>query len=573
MSYKEYKIDTNISSTVKLNELFTEYDEYLYRTNPEWATYDGDHRYDDKLADLSDEGIRADYDQYRNFLVRLGKLDYSSLSASDKLNFDIFKRHLVTEVEGEKYNLHFIPLNQVWGVHIDFPQIIETQPASNYEDFEKYFSRLRGFSKQTEDVIECMRKGIDTGLVMPDFLMTQTLHQIESIIDVTVHESVFYTPLRKAANLKTEEREKLSHELEVLISNHVNKAYGNLLDFVEDTYIPHCRKQAGISSVPGGNEIYSYTIKKFTTLDLDPKVIHEIGLSEVERIEKEMVNVMKETGFAGSLDEFSLFIRTDKQFHYERKEELMEGFRIILDTVYSKLPDLFNVMPGVKCGLKEIESYRSKSAPAAYYYAAPKDRSRNGYFYVNTYDLPSRLKHSMTALTLHESVPGHHMQIAIGQEIDGLPNFRRNIGFTAFTEGWALYAESLGYECGMYDDPYQKYGALTQEIWRACRLVVDTGIHSKGWTREKAVDFMLLHVPDSEHDIRAEVDRYIAWPGQALAYKIGELKIKELRKKAEASLNSKFDLRSFNDNLIRNGAVPMDVLERIVNDWIEEKWN
>jgi len=344
-----------------------------------------------------------------------------------------------------------------------------------------------------------------------------------------------------------------------------------LYDFVKNEYIPNCRKDAGVWALPQGKERYEKNIKDFTTLNYTADEIHELGMSEVNRIVTLMENVKDSIGFNGTLEEFNVFLKSDPQFYYTEKEDLMNGFREILSKADTTLPRMFGRLPNAKYDLKEMEEFRAASAPAAYYYSAPEDGSRPGYFYVNTYNLSARPKYTMTALAMHEAVPGHHLQISLAQEQTDLPKFRRDLGVTAFIEGWGLYSESLGYETGMYADLYQLYGALTFEIWRACRLVVDTGIHDKRWTREQAYDFMRKYTPNSDQDIQSEIDRYISWPGQAVAYKIGELKIKELRKKAETSLGDNFDIREFHDVILMNGAIPLPILEDVIDQWIAEQ--
>jgi prolyl oligopeptidase len=556
----------------QLMELFKRYDEYNLRTNPEGATYEGDHRYDDLLSDNSEEAVIADYDSTRTFLKDLLAIDYSSLTEDNKLNYDLFKRSLDLGLQGEKFHWHYMPLGQQWGIHISFPQLVNYQPLSTYEEYQKYFKRLRGLNRQVDNTIANMKKGMSSGLMPPAFIIEQTPPQMEKVMNADPEKSIFYT-LNKENKLTPEEKDKASDELKKIIQNEINPAYKKLYDFVKNEYLPNCRKDAGVWSLPDGQQRYESSVKYFTTLDLTADEIHNIGLKEVERIQKEMITLKDEIGFKGTLDEFNAFLKTDPQFYYTDKNNLMDGFRTILKKMDTKLPDLFGRLPEAKYDLFEMEEFRAKSAPAAYYYSAPVDRSRPGYFYVNTYNLPSRPKYTMTSLALHEAVPGHHLQISIAQELKNLPKFRRELGVTAFVEGWGLYAEHLGYESGMYEDLYQRYGALTFEMWRACRLVVDTGIHEKRWTREQARDFMKKYTPTSDLDIQSEVDRYISWPGQALAYKIGELKLKELRKNAEDRLGSKFNVKEFHDNVLKNGAIPLILLEKKINEWIDSKLN
>ncbi|HRI85825.1 MAG TPA: DUF885 domain-containing protein [Ignavibacteria bacterium] len=557
----------------ELLKIFSDMEEYNLRTYPEGATYNGDHRYDDRLSDNSEAAVFKYYDTLRAYMNRLKLVDYNNLSESDKLNYDLFKSSLEENLAGEKFKGYYMPMGQQWGIHIYAPQLINYQPVSTYEEYKKYFSRLRQLESKFDNTISNMRKGISEGYVMPVFLMDQTLPQIEKIIAENPEQSVFYSTLKKENKLTPEEKSLVENELKEIIVKVINPSYKKLYDFVKTEYLPACRTDAGVWALPNGKELYEYSIKSYTTLDLTADEIHNIGLSEVARIYAEMEKVKDLTGFKGSLQEFNEFLKSDPQFYYTEKEDLMNGYREILKKMDEKLPELFGILPEAKYDLFEMEEYRAASAPQAYYYSAPDDRSRPGYFYVNTYNLPSRPKYTMTALALHEAVPGHHLQIAIAQELKDLPKFRRDLGVTAFIEGWGLYAESLGYETGMYEDLYQLYGALTFEMWRACRLVVDTGIHDKMWTREQAFEYMKKYTPNSDHDLRSEVDRYISWNGQALAYKIGELKIKELRKNAEEKLGDNFDIKKFHDQILKNGAVPLPLLENIVNDWIIAELN
>lgn len=557
----------------QLNMLFERYDEFNYWNNPISATYDGYHKWDDRVDDWSERAFNAYYDTIRTYDKELLSIDYKSLSSDNKLNYDLFKTSLEQILAGERFKWYYTPITQQWGIHIDFPQIVNIQPTSTFEEYQKYFKRLKGFHQMVTDIIVNIRKGIKLGLLPPDFIIEQTLPQMESIMNVEPEKSVFYSPFKKENKLTPKEKELVSEELKDIISNSINPAYKKFYEFVKNEYLPVCRKDAGLWALPDGKERYENEIKNYTTLDLTADEIHNIGLKEVERIQGEMEKLKDQIGFKGTLDEFNTFLKTDPQFYYTDKQDLMDGFRTILSKMDSKLPDLFGRLPEAKYDLFEMEEYRAKSAPTAYYYSAPEDRSRPGYFYVNTYSLPSRPKYTMTALALHEAVPGHHLQISIAQELKNLPKFRRNLGVTAFVEGWGLYAEFLGYETGMYEDLYQRYGALTYEMWRACRLVMDTGIHEKRWTREQAYDFMKKYTANSDQDIRSEVDRYISWPGQALAYKLGEMKIKELRKMAEEKLGSRFNVKEFHDNILKNGAIPLSLLEQKINDWVASKLN
>ena len=566
MQAKSQQSDAN----ERLFEVFRSYDEYGRRNYPEWATYDGDNRYDDKVTDNSEGAILSRYDSLRNFLKMVEEIDYDELTEANKLNYQLFRMDMEESLQNSRFMDYLMPMGQQFGIHIDLPQLVQSQPLGTADEFNKYFARLRKTQMQVGNVIDLMRKGVKMNLVMPDFIMEKTIPQIASLISKNPEESVFYEAMKKGENLTAEERESISNELKEIIAHDINPAFQELHDFVRDEYIPSCRKEAGIWAMPDGGERYDNLVRSYTTLGISFHDVHNTGLREVERIKKEMASVKDMIGFNGTVSEFNEHLRNDPAMYFSDKQDLLDGYAEILERMNTRLSMLFGRLPEARCELKEIEEFRAKSAPMAYYYSASEDRSRPGYFYVNTYDISSRPKYSMTALTLHEAVPGHHMQISIAQEIKDMPKFRRDGGYTAFVEGWALYAESLGYESGMYEELYQRYGALIFEMWRACRLVVDTGIHGMGWSRQQAIDYMTEHTANSRLDIESEVDRYIAWPGQALSYKIGELKIKELRKKAEESLGGKFDIKKFHDHLLVNGALPLPILEKVVEKWISD---
>ncbi len=557
--------------TEKLHQIFEAYFELNARDYPEWSTYSGDHRFNDQVQDFSPVAVQKRLKTLRSYLAQIKDIELSSLTHSDQINYELFRLQIQMELEEAGFLRYLTPLNQQQGVHIEFPQIIGYQPLKTDQDYENYFSRMRGFAQQIDDIITQMQTGLDKNIIMPKFIMEQVREQVLNVTQSPANKSVFCNPINQNTDLTSEKREKLLAQTTKLVSKVVYPAYGKLELFLRETYLPKCADHAGIWSWPNGKKLYDFLVRKYTTTNMSANEVHEVGLKEVARLRQEMEKLKDKIGFKGDIDAFHQYIKTDAKFHYKDKEKMMKKYREILDQVDTKLPSLFGILPQAPYGLKEIELYRAKFAPQAYYYPAPKDRSRPGYFYVNTYELKSRPTYTMTALALHEAVPGHHLQIAIAQELKNIPKFRESIGFTAFVEGWALYAESLGYEAGMYTEQYQHYGALTFEMWRACRLVVDTGIHSKKWTRQEAFDYMKKYTPNSDLDIRSEIDRYIAWPGQAIAYKIGELKIKALRRKAEKKLGEKFDLKEFHDQVLQNGAIPLTLLEEKVEEWMEGK--
>ncbi len=553
----------------ELNALYGEYWEYHLESRPEAATYLGDHRYNDRLDDLSEEAYHASIEKYREFLGRLTAFDPDSLGGQDRLNYLLFKRLLETRIEGSRFYPYMVPVSQQGGPHTGFPEIVTYHPFRTLEDYEDYVKRLEAFPVQIGQAISCMRRGMESGIVRARVNMEDVVPQLEMLIVDTPEKSPLYDPLSRFPEVIPEEdRARVRGEVEGAILNSVVPAYRELLSFVRDEYLGSCREYAGIWALPDGRERYEYLIRHYTSTEMTAGEIHEIGLEELDRINREMEAIKRETKFRGSLGDFLDFLRSDPRFYYSSPADLMNGFREILRVMDGKMSLLFGHLPEAGYDLREIEAYRADAAPAAYYYSPPEDGSRPGYFYVNTHRLDSRPKYTMEALAYHEAVPGHHLQIAIAQELDELPDFRRHEGFTAFVEGWGLYSESLPAEVGLYRDPYSRFGRLTFDAWRASRLVVDTGIHAMKWDRDRAIEFVRDKTALSDHDIASEIDRYIAWPGQALAYKIGERKIRALRGHAEKVLGERFDLRSFHDVLLRNGSLPLDLLEEEIEAWI-----
>ncbi len=563
------KKTTDMEAIVVLDELYQDYRDFCMRNYPVWATYEGDHRFDDRLTDMRPEAFAARTDSIEDFRNRAAAADTTSLDGQALLNRSLFIREMNEVLESEIFHNEYEPFNQQGGPHIDFPQIIEVQPLNNPDDYSAYISRLNSFPLQLQQSIELARLGISRGQVPPRFVMEQVAEQCKAMAKDNMETSPFSKPLRNHPEVAGDAFDSLFGVLKMHIEERISPAYAGLADFIEREYLPACRVEPGISALPDGAARYAHAVRYHTTLPLSPDEIFAIGQQEVIAIRAKMNALIQQIGFDGNLESFVADLRTNPEFYYTSKEPMMADYRAILDRMDAALPGLFGRLPKAPYDLKEIEDYRADNAPQAYYYSAPEDRSRPGYFYVNTSKLDSRPRYTMTALALHEAVPGHHLQITIAQELENLPWFRRNISSTAFVEGWGLYAESLGYEAGLYDDPYQHFGALTFSMWRACRLVVDVGLHTKGWSREQAVAFMMANTPNSEADIRSEVDRYIAWPGQALAYKIGERKILELRAKAEKTLGSRFDLKAFHDRLLEQGPLPLPLLEERMNNWIE----
>lgn len=546
-------------SKQELDELFSDYKEFILREYPISATYDGDHRYDDKLTDYSEIAIKSRFDSLRVFLERAK--DITEVHGEDSLSLLLFIDDMSSSLEAEQFNNHYMPITQQDGIHIEFPQIIEIQPFNTVEDYDRYVNRLSGFSKQVDDIIEHMRKGMKAKIVLPNYIIQQIMDQVYPFFIDDTDSLPFMKPLQNfPASFTDKQKLRIRSKVKFALDSSIQPAYSNLHMFLLFEYMNKSRRVDGIHALPKGKERYAYMIRKETTMDMQPDSIYAIGMSEVNRIEAEMQNIVNELGFKGTAEEFKKQLIKDPKNFYTDKKLMMDEYRRILSIVDSKLPMLFGRLPKSPYDLKEIETYRAVSAPQAYYYSAPLDRSRPGYFYVNTYDLPSRPKHTMTALALHEAIPGHHLQIAIAQELPGLPWFQNQLDINAFVEGWALYAESLGQNMGLYQDSHQQFGALAFEMWRACRLVIDAGIHTGKMTREEGVQFMMKHTGNAELDARSEVDRYIVWPAQALSYKLGQMHILTLRKEIEQKLGKKFSLKQFHDAVLVHGPLPLQIL-------------
>ncbi|MCI0488463.1 MAG: DUF885 domain-containing protein [Blastocatellia bacterium] len=555
-----------------LHALFDEDWQWRLEQFPEAATLLGDNRYNDRLTDLSSDAIERRKRHEREMLDRIQKIDRSKLAGQDLISYDLFLQDKKLNVEGERFSSELMPINQMEGVQLSFPQLAGSTPFRNSEDYQKYLARLAAFSKQIDQIIELMKRGIEKKWTQPAVPLRSVPSQIEGQIVSDPAKSPLAKPFADfPQELSASDRARFTADGGRLIAESVMPALEKLQAFFKDTYLPACRREIAASSLPDGEAYYSYSIVRNTTTNLSPKEIHETGKREVARIRKEMEAVIRQVKFKGSFQEFLTFLRTDPRFYYTKAEDLVRAYRDIAKRADGELPELFAELPRTPYGVREIPDYEAPAQTTAYYQPSAADGSRAGYYWVNTYKLNTRPKYEMEALSLHEAVPGHHLQIARAQELKGLPDFRRNAGYTAYVEGWALYAESLGSDMGFYTDPYSKFGQLTYEMWRACRLVVDTGMHALGWSREQAIDFMKENTAKTENDIIVEVDRYIVWPGQALAYKLGELKIKELRTRARQELKDRFDIRRFHNAVLDDGSLPLDLLEKRIGEWIVEE--
>jgi uncharacterized protein (DUF885 family) len=556
----------------KLHALFKEDWQWGLEQFPEGATFLGDNRYNNRLTDLSPEAIQRRKAHERDMLDRVQKINRAELTGQDVISYDLYLLDKKLNVEGSRFPTEHMAIDQMNGVQITFGQLVASTPFRTVKDYEDYLARLSAFSKQIDQVIALMKRGIETKWVQPAVPLRSLASQIEGQIVDDPARSQLYKPFENFSEAVPEaDRSRLSAAGKKAIADSFTPAMKKLAEFIKQTYLPAARSEIGASSLPDGQDYYQYSIRRHTTTSLTAKEIHEIGLKEVARIRKEMEGIIQKVGFKGSLQEFLTFLRTDPRFYYTNAEELVAGYALIAKRADGKLPEIFAELPRTPYGIRVIPDYEGPAQTTAYYQPGAADGSRAGYYMINTYKLETRPRYEMEALSLHEAVPGHHLQIARAQELKGLPDFRRNAGYTAYVEGWALYAESLGQEIGFYTDPYSKFGQLTYEMWRACRLVVDTGMHAMGWSRGRAIDFMKENTAKTENDIVVEIDRYIVWPGQALAYKIGELKIKELRAKARNELGPRFNLGRFHNALLDDGPLPLDLLEKRVNDWVAEQ--
>lgn len=546
--------------------------DYEISENPLFATSTGDHRFNDKLPEVSLAASKRRAERKQDFLAQLKSLDREQLSPTARMNYDILQRQLNDDLAEFDFQSHLIPITQREGFHITFPQLPQDVPLVTTEDYENYAARLRAFGEYTDGHIELLREGIASGQTLSAVVLEGWEKSIDAQIVEQPTQSLLYQPCKKfPTTVAKSEQARLRQEISQAINDSVVPAYRRFRKFMADEYVSQSRGSVGASALPRGREFYRHRVRRFTTMDIIPEAVHQIGLAEVKRIRAEMDEIIQRVEFAGDFAAFTQFLREDPQFYAESETELLQVVALALKKMDGKLPSLFGRLPRMPYGLKPVPAYIAPRTTSAYYELPTGDGTKAGYFNMNTYNLKNRPLFTVEALSFHEAVPGHHLQLALQQELESLPNFRKYGGFTAFVEGWALYSERLGLEVGFYEDPYSDFGRLTMEIWRACRLVVDTGMHYFGWTRQQAIDYMTENSALSEHNIRAEVDRYISWPGQALGYKMGELKIRELRKLCEEKLGERFEIRKFHDMILGSGAVPLDVLEANTNAWLESQ--
>jgi uncharacterized protein (DUF885 family) len=558
---------TTVSSSPASRALHALFDaewEHDLAESPIWASSIGDRRYDTRWDDVSlaAQARREAHD--REVLEKISRISRADLSKADALSYDVFRYKYQTAVDGQPFRLFLFPLNQRGGIQTA-DELADELPFGTVKSYADWNARLEAFPTYVDQTIEVLTEGIRARMVHPKVAMQRVVAQLDAQIVSDPAKSAFYAPYKKLdAQVGPADRERLTADAKRLITSRVVPAFAKLRAFFTGTYLPACRESVGAWDLPNGAALYAYTVRSHTTTQLTPDQIHAIGLREVTRIRSDMEAVKTRAGFTGSMKDFFTFLRTDPRFYFKDGQELLVAYRDLAKRVDPQLVKVFKRLPRTPYGVSPIPDAVAPDTTTAYYREPSADGSRAGTFFVNLYKPEARPRWEMTSLTLHESVPGHHLQIALAMEEENIPKFRRHGDYSAFVEGWGLYAETLGEEMGLYEDPYAKFGQLTYEMWRAVRLVVDTGIHHLKWDRQRAIDFFMENAAKPEHDVVNEVDRYIVWPGQALAYKIGELRIKELRKKKARELGTKFDLKAFHEAVLRSGPLPLDILEQEV---------
>ena len=567
------QIQTSVETgaTKQLYALFDTEWELGLRENPTFASFLGDKRYNDRWSDQSLQAIEKRQQHRLETLAALKKINRAELSVSDQLNYDLFQKDYEEAVEGNKFKRYLLPITQQGGIQTadELAQFIQFETV---KDYENWIARMNAFPAYMEQILTLMREGKKQNVMWARAVMERVPAQIDKMTAASDERNPFFAPFKNFPKDVSEvEQTRLKNLAKEAISGKVVPSYKKLKDYFTGEYLSAAYPQAGIWQRPDGADYYAFLARSNTTTNMTPQQIHDKGLSEVARIRAEMERIKMQVGFKGTLQEFFQFLRTDKQFFYASSGELLNAYRAMSKKIDPNLTKVFRTLPRTPYGVIPIPEKIAPDTTTAYYNQPAADGSRPGYYYVNLYKPEVRPKWEMMALSLHESVPGHHLQLALQQELGEVPNFRKFGGFTAFIEGWGLYSESLGEEMGLYNDPYDKFGQLTYEMWRAVRLVVDTGIHFFKWDRQRAIDYFKDNAAKTEQDIVNEIDRYISDPGQALAYKIGELKIKELRAKSKMELGERFDIKEFHDVVLLSGALPLDILEKNVNDWIAKK--
>ncbi|HEV2196662.1 MAG TPA: DUF885 domain-containing protein [Candidatus Acidoferrum sp.] len=553
----------------QLNDLLAENWDYTMRISPIWASMLGDKRFNDKLPDFSEKAIYGDLEEQKKFLARFQAIDTNGFPEQEVLNKTLMVRNIELQLEDAKFKEWEMPVTQFSGLHIDLPQWFSVLPFDSAKDYEDYITRLKSMPQAFDDTMGLMRKGLADHLMPPKILLDQVVRQSETIAKSKPEESPFMEPAKKfPASFTAEDKNRLQERMLTVVREQVTPAYEKFTKFVREEYAPHGRSEPGLWALPDGDARYAYAAKTVTTTNLTPEQIHQLGLQEVAKDHAAMLKTAQKLGFTDR-KALEATVTTNPVLHPKSRQELLDLYSKYENQMWAKLPELFGRLPKAKVEVLPVESYHEKEASDAYYVFGTPDGKRPGHIMVNTGDLEKRTLLEVESTAYHEGVPGHHLQGSIAQELPTLPPFRQHAYYIAYGEGWGLYSERLGEEVGFYQDPYSMYGHLQADLLRAIRLVVDTGLHSKHWTRQQVVDYFHANSGIDEPEVQSETDRYIAWPAQALGYKIGQLKIIELRERAKKELGSKFDIRSFHDTVLSGGALPLDLLEKRINEWVE----
>ncbi len=555
-----------------LHALFAKEWEFRLRTDPLFATSVGRMEWNDKLPELGLSAARRSYDFYKELLAELEAIPVETLGESDRISYDVFQVELQHNVDAFEAGGYLMPMNSDSAFHVYFARIVDEVPLQTTKDYENLLARLRAWPQAVDEMVELLREGVKRGFTPPAITMQGFENTIAAHVVDQPGKSVFCVAFQHfPAGVPPSEHARLRAAGESAISDSVVPGYRKLYEYFKTEYLPGCRQTLGAYDLPDGRDFYAREVRYYTTLPATPEEIHQIGLREVARIRKEMGEVIRETGFKGSFADFLRFLRTDRRFYAKTAEELLRRAAWICKRMDGQLPAFFGRLPRQPYTVEPVPDAIAPKYTSGRYVSAPYGGTKAGIYWVNTYALETRPLYTQEALTLHESVPGHHLQIALAAEMEGLPPFRQFAYFSAFGEGWGLYSELLGKEAGFYQDAYSEFGRMTYEMWRACRLVVDTGIHAKGWSRQQVIDYLADNTALALHECTTETDRYISWPGQALAYKMGEITIRELRAKAESALGTQFHIRDFHDALLENGAIPLTTLRRVVDAHIAKR--
>ncbi|TPH12883.1 DUF885 domain-containing protein [Litorilituus lipolyticus] len=560
----------------KVNEIVEQFFTEMLVLDPLTATEVGVNDYNDRfIAPISKQSIEENIAFEQKYLNRISAIDVNQLSGQDLLSYQVFKRDREVAIAGYEFPEHYIPFNQMYGIHNDFAMLgsgESSQPFNTEKDYRDFMKRAEGFSAYMDSTILSMREGSKKGVVLPKAIIKKLLPQFQTHLVKNIEDSVFYGPVKQLqanTNINTNDKERLARDYSQMIQNVIIPTYQKTLSFLTTEYAPLGSDTVGLSHLPNGKAWYDHMITHHTTLPLTADEIHEFGQQEVARILAEMKKVKQTVGFKGNLAEFFTFLKEDEQFYFSSPEEVIAAYEGVKDKINSRVSQLFEVFPKADYQVKEVEAFRAASSAGASYQAPAPDGSRPGTFYINTFNLKAQPNFIVETLSIHEASPGHHFQASIQQEVESLPKFRKFGNFTVYEEGWALYAESLGKEMGLFTDPYQWYGRLVDEQLRAMRLVVDTGMHAKGWTREQAIDFMTKNSSMADSDIEAEVERYVSIPGQALSYKTGQRAIQQMRESAKKSLGSAFDIKKFHTQILIDGSLPMPILAAKIERWVD----